>query len=270
MLRLALATGSELGKNMEAPPACRVCGKSPAAACLGCRSVHYCSKDCQRAHWRGGHKGQCRGPGASAAPGAAAGLVAATVAQVEAFMESHPTGAFSALRGPTWRHWTSCAERIIALAADDRTKFALCLELCTAMKRTGPGLMPLCGMPCLSLLRGEMQRILEGHPSATPEQCAWLRQQTIELCRAIDLLTEERDEAWEDEAWLELRAQHLDSAPPGVRLLPWEAGTQIEWTSDSETWHRAEVVDRWYLQDLESKKQLMANLPLAKLRLCAA
>ena len=121
------------------------------------------------------------------------------------------------------------------------------------MKRTGPGLMPPCGMPCLSLLRGEMQRILEGHPSATPEQCAWLRQQTIELCRAIDLLAEERDGAWEDEAWFELRAQHLASAPPGVRLLPWEAGTQIEWTSDSETWHPAEVVDRWYLQDLEQE-----------------
>jgi hypothetical protein len=27
--------------------------------CSRCRTVHYCSRECQKAHW-GDHKGQCR------------------------------------------------------------------------------------------------------------------------------------------------------------------------------------------------------------------
>lgn len=30
------------------------------ARCAGCRMVYYCGKECQRLHWREGHKGQCR------------------------------------------------------------------------------------------------------------------------------------------------------------------------------------------------------------------
>lgn len=27
--------------------------------CAGCRTVQYCSRDCQRLHWRAGHKDEC-------------------------------------------------------------------------------------------------------------------------------------------------------------------------------------------------------------------
>jgi hypothetical protein len=37
-------------------------------ACSGCRVMLYCSKDCQRTHWKaGGHKGQCAALAAAAA-----------------------------------------------------------------------------------------------------------------------------------------------------------------------------------------------------------
>ena len=28
--------------------------------CSQCRSVRYCSRECQRAHWRAGHKAECK------------------------------------------------------------------------------------------------------------------------------------------------------------------------------------------------------------------
>ena len=253
---------------------CFVCGQGGARSfCSGCKSVRYCSKYCQTEHWRMGHRAECKELAALAEDLAALGsagaanLVATTVARVEAFVENHPTGSCAAMRGPIWRHWASCTGAIIASDADDRTKFSLCLELCAAMKQTRPGLMKICSDTSLSKLRAEMRRILAQHPAVTPEECAWLRQQTIDLGFVIMVLTEESDGAWEDDEWLAFRAQHLASAPPGVRLLPWEAGTKIEWTPDTETWHPAVVVDRWYLQDLESQKILMANLPLSQVRL---
>lgn len=52
-------------------------GAAPAAAaaaagaadpklrhCSRCRAVHYCCEACQRAHWQGGHKQECRPPAA--------------------------------------------------------------------------------------------------------------------------------------------------------------------------------------------------------------
>ena len=44
---------------------CHNCGKQPGkgccvlSVCVRCRSVWYCGKDCQRAHWRAGHKRDC-------------------------------------------------------------------------------------------------------------------------------------------------------------------------------------------------------------------
>ncbi len=35
-------------------------GALPLKQCGGCRAVRYCGADCQRAHWREGHKGECK------------------------------------------------------------------------------------------------------------------------------------------------------------------------------------------------------------------
>ncbi|KIM35241.1 hypothetical protein M413DRAFT_431291 [Hebeloma cylindrosporum] len=37
------------------------CDKSGTQACSGCRIVSYCSKECQKAHWKS-HKGDCKNP----------------------------------------------------------------------------------------------------------------------------------------------------------------------------------------------------------------
>ena len=42
---------------------CRVCGESlrPLKLCSMCKSVHYCSRECQKLDWRdGGHKDECK------------------------------------------------------------------------------------------------------------------------------------------------------------------------------------------------------------------
>lgn len=52
---------------------CFFCGGDPPgstlAICGGCRVARYCGADCQRAHWRNGHKKQCKSlpPGESSA-----------------------------------------------------------------------------------------------------------------------------------------------------------------------------------------------------------
>ena len=49
----------------DRPCSCAACGKEPSATgkrlqvCAGCRSVSYCSKQCQREHWKNGHKAEC-------------------------------------------------------------------------------------------------------------------------------------------------------------------------------------------------------------------
>lgn len=39
--------------------ACRTCGKPDTRRCMGCRTVVYCSKDCQRADWLDRHNAAC-------------------------------------------------------------------------------------------------------------------------------------------------------------------------------------------------------------------
>eukprot|EP00611_Tribonema_gayanum_P021953 TRINITY_DN4325_c2_g1_i2.p1 TRINITY_DN4325_c2_g1~~TRINITY_DN4325_c2_g1_i2.p1 ORF type:complete len:1025 (-),score=258.19 TRINITY_DN4325_c2_g1_i2:254-3328(-) len=46
---------------------CIACSKADAPfACARCHSARYCSRDCQRQHWRAGHRRQCGGDGARA------------------------------------------------------------------------------------------------------------------------------------------------------------------------------------------------------------
>lgn len=40
--------------------------ETPFKVCSVCRAPHYCSKECQRAHWRTAHKHECTGPAAEA------------------------------------------------------------------------------------------------------------------------------------------------------------------------------------------------------------
>lgn len=38
---------------------CAYCGKEGNKRCSRCKSVVYCSSDCQKAHWKQ-HKGECK------------------------------------------------------------------------------------------------------------------------------------------------------------------------------------------------------------------
>ena len=40
-------------------PPCAVCSKPSSAKCGSCNAVHYCNRDCQVTHWKGGHKRTC-------------------------------------------------------------------------------------------------------------------------------------------------------------------------------------------------------------------
>ena len=54
--------------RVDAILGCTFCGKNPEAVskklqkCSKCRSVWYCSKECQAKHWKGGHKAMCSFP----------------------------------------------------------------------------------------------------------------------------------------------------------------------------------------------------------------
>ncbi|KAG2500978.1 hypothetical protein HYH03_000800 [Edaphochlamys debaryana] len=69
----AAGTGAEEQLECSWPPQClRVCGNPRCGVfaagaeaelglkqCGGCRAVRYCCSECQRQHWRGGHKAEC-------------------------------------------------------------------------------------------------------------------------------------------------------------------------------------------------------------------
>jgi len=38
---------------------CRNCGKAGSLKCEGCKTTRYCSKECQKVDWRGGHREEC-------------------------------------------------------------------------------------------------------------------------------------------------------------------------------------------------------------------
>jgi len=56
-----------MDKQEKADPSnkdCANCGTSGAKlACAACKAAHYCSKACQKQHWKNGHKGMCVAPG---------------------------------------------------------------------------------------------------------------------------------------------------------------------------------------------------------------
>lgn len=50
---------------------CAFCGTiASSKSCAGCSRARYCSRECQKRHWRGGHKAECRAPAAEAGAGA--------------------------------------------------------------------------------------------------------------------------------------------------------------------------------------------------------
>jgi hypothetical protein len=42
------------------PPVCYVCRKDCTLKCMGCSVARYCSKACQKKHWKLGHKQDCK------------------------------------------------------------------------------------------------------------------------------------------------------------------------------------------------------------------
>ena len=56
-----------IAASMAETPPCASCGAPCRSACGGCRTVFYCSKACQKAHWAQ-HKRACREAGAAAGP----------------------------------------------------------------------------------------------------------------------------------------------------------------------------------------------------------
>jgi len=63
---------------------CAVCGCRADKSCAQCKKVHYCSGKCQRAHWKAGHKLNCKSGGNTELPGVSSLLLP------EGLIESEP------------------------------------------------------------------------------------------------------------------------------------------------------------------------------------
>lgn len=48
-------------QNIAKEKGCHTCGKTTAAlkACIKCKAIYYCGRDCQRTSWKAGHKVDC-------------------------------------------------------------------------------------------------------------------------------------------------------------------------------------------------------------------
>merc|ERR1711879_944961 len=59
--RVQLPVPRSAFKNLANARACRKCGNKTEALfkCSGCGSVWYCSTQCQKSHWKEGHKHVC-------------------------------------------------------------------------------------------------------------------------------------------------------------------------------------------------------------------
>jgi hypothetical protein len=42
------------------PTPCLVCGEEAKSVCSRCESAWYCGEDCQKKHWKSGHKKECK------------------------------------------------------------------------------------------------------------------------------------------------------------------------------------------------------------------
>jgi len=49
----------EFERRFQSPTMCAFCGYPGKNRCAKCRNTFYCSKDCQLAHWKNGHKKRC-------------------------------------------------------------------------------------------------------------------------------------------------------------------------------------------------------------------
>jgi hypothetical protein len=50
----------EMNEKVIACGGCNITqGEVKFQVCAACKKVYYCSKSCQRNHWKGGHKSQC-------------------------------------------------------------------------------------------------------------------------------------------------------------------------------------------------------------------
>ena len=78
MLELADQFSRKLGKkklrcavcdqlNEDTARACAHCGAEAVSQCINCKLVAYCSRKCQKRHWRDHHKGRCFSPSERAA-----------------------------------------------------------------------------------------------------------------------------------------------------------------------------------------------------------
>ncbi|KAF2367824.1 Zinc finger MYND-type [Trinorchestia longiramus] len=51
---------TETGASRELKGSCAVCSKEATQRCANCRQVFYCRRECQREHWKKGHKNACK------------------------------------------------------------------------------------------------------------------------------------------------------------------------------------------------------------------